>query len=97
MIENEYYIIINKVIIMLERLQNIKNFYKTLGSNTKLMIRITFITVICLLLAAIYAYTATHTPFHFELLKISDDLLECTKSVAVIGFTGTLILNGLEK
>ena len=82
---------------MNEKIKNIKCFYKTLGSNTKLMIRTTLITVTTLILTAIYAYTATHTPMHYELLKISDDLLECTKSVATTGFIWILILSYLEK
>lgn len=82
---------------MIKELKDIKNFYRTLGSNTRLMIRITFISVICLTLTAIYAYTATDNPFHYELLRISDDLLEVTKSVAVIGLLGTLIFSYLEK
>lgn len=82
---------------MIKELKNIKNFYRTLGSNTRLMIRITLISVICLTLTAIYAYTATDNPSHYELLRISDDLLEVTKSVAIIGLVGTLGFGYVEK
>lgn len=72
-------------------------FYKTLGSNTRLVIRITIITVICTILAAIYAYTATHSPNYFNLLRISDDLLELTRSFALLGFATTLVVDYKER
>ena len=89
--------IIYVVIKMLEKIENMKKTYRTLGSNTRFMIRISFISVIVLLLSAIYAYTATHSENHYELLKIADDLLECSKSVAITGFAGVLVVSYMEK
>ncbi len=85
------------VITMINKIKNVKTFYRSLGSNTKLIIRITLICVITLILMSVYAYTATHSPFHYELLLICDDLLEVTKSVAVVGLLGTLMFSYLER
>ena len=81
---------------MIKKLNDIKKFYKTLGSNTRLMIRISVISVTVLIIMAIYSYTATYNENYYELLKIADDLLECTKSVAVTGFMGVLMCSYLE-
>lgn len=82
---------------MLTKFKNIRAFYRTWGTNTRLVIRITLITVVCTLLASVYAYTATFSPNHFDLLRISDDLLEMAKSVAGIGFIGTLVVGYGER
>ena len=82
---------------MTEKIKNMRTFYKTLGSNTRLAIRITLISIFTLLCISIYTYTATHNPFYYEILSISYDLLSVIKRVAAIGFVGTMILFGLEK
>ena len=82
---------------MIKELKKKKNVDRTLGRNTLQMILITLISEICLTLTAIYAYTATDNPSHYELLRISDDLLEVTKSVAVVGLVGTLGFGYVEK
>lgn len=82
---------------MINEIKNIREFYRTLGSNTRLVIRISIITISCTLLAAIYAYTATHSPNYFNLLRISDDLLELTRALAFLGFACTLIVGYAEK
>lgn len=82
---------------MTEKIKNMKLFYKTLGSNTRLAIRMTIISISTLLCISIYTYTATHNPFYYEILSISYDLLNVIKSVAAVGFIGTMILFGLEE
>ena len=81
---------------MIKDIKNIRSFYRTLGTNTRLAVRISFITVTCTLLTAIYAYTATDNPHYYNLLSISDDLLELTRTFAFIGFTGTLVVGYAE-
>ncbi len=82
---------------MTQKIKNMRQFYRTLGSNTRLAIRITFISILTLLCIAVYTHTATSNPFYYEFLSICNDLLSVTKSVAVVGFLGTITVFGIEK
>lgn len=82
---------------MKQRIKDVRNFYQDLGSYTRLIIRITFISFFTLITIAVYTYTATNNPFHYEFLSICDELLNVAKSVAVVGFVGTLIFFRFEK
>ncbi|MBQ8183689.1 MAG: hypothetical protein IJ025_07330 [Clostridia bacterium] len=82
---------------MIKDIKNIRAFYRTLGSNTRLVIRISFITVICTILTAIYTYTATDNSNYYTLLTISDDLLELARSFTFVGFISTLAVGYIEK
>ena len=82
---------------MIQEFKNMRAVYQKLGSNTKLVIRITLICVITLLSLAIYTYTASDNPLYYEFLTICDELLNVTKSIAIIGFIGTLAFGYIEK
>ncbi len=82
---------------MMQKIKNVRTFYQSLGSYTRLAIRITFICILTLLCVAVYTYTATSNPFYYEFLSICDDLLSVTKSVGVVGFVGTMIFAYIEK
>ena len=82
---------------MKQRIKDVRNFYQDLGSYTRLIIRITFISFFTLISIAVYTYTATNSPFHYEFLSICDELLNVAKSVAVVGFVGTITLGYIEK
>ena len=82
---------------MKQRIKDVSNFYQDLGSYTRLIIRITFISFFTLITIAVYTYTATNSPFHYEFLSICDELLNVAKSVAVVGFVGTITLGYIEK
>lgn len=71
--------------------------YLSLGSNTRLIIRLTLILFYSLFFACIYSLTATHSENHYELLLLSDSLLEAAKSVCGIGFIGMLIVGVAEE
>ena len=71
--------------------------YRELGTYTRLFIRITLILFFSLTLAFIYTITATHSENHYELLLLSDELLQCAKSVPGIGFLGIVIIGSTEK
>lgn len=77
-------------------IQNMKSFYKTLGSNTKLVVRSTLITCFWLIIFAITANYAVGTGIHYELLLEIDGILSATRSVIFIGLIGTLLLHKLE-
>ena len=81
----------------MNKIKNIRDFYKNLSSNTRLLIRITSICVFSLLIISIYTYTATNNPYYYEFLSISEELLQVTKSVGVIGFIGTITIFSIEK
>ena len=82
---------------MKQRIKDVRTFYQGLGSYTRLIIRITFISFFTLITIAVYTYTATNNPFHYEFLSICDELLNVAKSVAVVGFVGTITLGYIEK
>ena len=82
---------------MKQRIKDVSNFYQDLGSYTRLIIRITFISFFTLITIAVYTYTATNNPFHYEFLSICDELLNVAKSVAVVGFVGFLMIGYIEK
>ena len=82
---------------MKQRIKDVRNFYQDLGSYTRLIIRITFISFFTLISIAVYTYTATNSPFHYEFLSICDELLNVAKSVAVVGFVGFLMIGYIEK
>ncbi len=82
---------------MTEKIKEVRTFYQCLGGYTRLIIRITFISVFTLIAIAVYTYTATSNPFHYEFLSICDELLNVAKSVAVVGFVGTLAVFRFEK
>ena len=71
--------------------------YLKLGTNTRLIIRITLILFFSLCFAVIYTYNATHSSNHYELLLLCDMLFESTKSVSGIGFLGIVITGLVEK
>jgi len=48
-------------------------------------------------LLGVFANYAHFTPFHYELLLISDELLATSRAFLSIGLVGTLIFNYLEK
>lgn len=81
---------------MIQEIKNIRLFYKGLGSNTRLVIRVTLITVFTLLCTAIFTYSSTDHPLYYEFLSTCDELLNVTKSVAAVGFVGALGINCLE-
>ncbi len=70
--------------------------YRKLGSNTRLIIRITIILFYTLLFTAVYTLTATHSKIHYELLLLTDPLIECAKSVCGIGFLG-IVVSGIAE
>lgn len=70
--------------------------YRSLGSNTRLIIRITMILFFTLIFASAYTLTATHSENHYELLLLTDSLIEGAKSVSGIGFIGMLIVGVTE-
>lgn len=77
-------------------IQNMKSFYKTLGSNTRLVVRSSLITCFWLIVFAIAANYAVGTGIHYELLLEIDGILSAVRSVIFIGLVGTLILHKLE-
>ena len=70
--------------------------YKKLGTNTRFIIRVTLIVFTTLLLSVVYLYNASHLSNHYELLLITDDLIECAKTTSGIGFMGMLIVGAME-
>ncbi len=82
---------------MIQQMKKLHGFYRTLGTNTRLVIRVTFISIITLLVISVYTYTSTNNPFYYEFLTICDELLNVTRSVAVVGFVGTLLFGYLER
>ncbi len=70
--------------------------YRQFGANTRLIIRITILLFSALVLTSIYALNATHSESYFELLILSDELLQCAKNVSGIGFWGMLIVGATE-
>lgn len=81
---------------MTKHIKNIKSFYKTLGSNTKLVIRISLITFFWLIIFAIAANYAVESRIHYELLLEIDGILSAAKSIIFIGLFGALFLHKLE-
>lgn len=71
--------------------------YRSLGTNTRLIIRITLILILSLLTATMYALTATHAENHYELLLLTDELIQCAKSIAGIGTLGIIIVGITEE
>ncbi len=78
-------------------LSNIINFYKTLGSNTRLVIKTTLILFTTFFFLGSFANYADFIPFHYELLLISDELLATARAFLSIGLIGAFIFNHLEK
>ena len=78
---------------MVIKINNIRDFYKTLNSNTKHTIKTTLIGTISLIFIAVAAYTSGQ----YEFVKICDDILEAAKSVMVIGFIGALFFEYIDK
>ncbi len=70
--------------------------YLSLGSNTRFIIRITVILFYTLFFTSVYTLTATHAENHYELLLLTDELIEAAKSVGGIGFIGMLIVGITE-
>ncbi len=66
--------------------------YRQFGSNTRLITRITTILFFSLILTSVYAILATHSESYYDLLILSDELIECAKNVCGIGFIGMLIV-----
>lgn len=84
------------VIYLMTKLKKAYEGYRSLGSNTRLIIRITLILFFTLILASAYTLTATHAENHYELLLLTDGLVESAKSVSGIGFIGMLIVGVAE-
>ncbi len=70
--------------------------YPKTGSNTRLVIRITAITVISLCFAYIFCETAVNHPKYYELLLISEELISLAKSVVGVGFLGIVLVGTAE-
>ncbi len=65
--------------------------YLQLGTNTRLVIRITLVMFFSIWLTAIYALTASYADNYYELLLLADDLIECAKSISGTGFLCVII------
>ena len=74
-------------------INSIKTTYKSFNNKTKTIIRITLITTISLIIAAIFAYNSNE----FDLMKNCDDMLEASKSVMLVGFAGALFFEYISK
>lgn len=82
---------------MFNEFKKAKQIYSDLGGKTRLIIKISLISAISLILTAVYTHTATENPHYYELLKLSDALLEMAKTVTVTGFLATVISAYCEK
>lgn len=66
---------------MTKRLNRLKNKYNSLGTSTRLIIRIWILTTLWAVILAII----THTSDQYTLLLLSDDLFSASRSTAIIG------------
>ncbi len=78
-------------------LTKIKNFYNALGRKSRIVIKCTLALALPLLFISIFSSFANFTPFHYELLIISDDLSATARAILSTGLIGAFILNYLEK
>jgi hypothetical protein len=78
-------------------LTKIKNFYSSLGRKTRIVIKCTLALSLPLLIVSIFSNLGYFTPYHYELLIVSDDLSATVRSILATGFIGAFILNYLEK
>lgn len=80
-------IILNKMI----------DFYKTLGPNTRRIIKSALTLSFVLMFLGVFSNYAYFLPCQYEFLLISDQLLVTSRTFLVIGFVGALVFNYLEK
>ena len=78
-------------------IKDINNIYRNLHGGTKLIFRICMITFVVTVISAIYTHTLTHMNNYYNLLILSEDLLNVARSVIGIGALGVLISEILEK
>ncbi len=71
--------------------------YTKLGSNTRLIIRITTICVITLCILFIYCEKALNNPYYYELISLSEQLIPCARSFIGVGFLGIVTIGTIEK
>jgi hypothetical protein len=82
---------------MNKKIKSINIFYKQLGVKTQLIIKISLIIYISLLIVVLLSHFAIGLPQKYELLLISEDLINASKSIAIIGLLGTIIFHNIEK
>ena len=82
---------------MTERFNDIKTLYANLHKETRLMIRITAISFLCMILAGIYSYTCTDKSYYYNLLLVCDDFLSASKSIIASGFFCVLMHEYIAK
>lgn len=82
---------------MNEKIKNLNSFYKKLGNKTQLIIKTSLILYLSLLSVVLLSHFAIGLPQQYELLLLSDDLINASKSIAFIGLLGTIIFHNIEK
>lgn len=82
---------------MNKKIKNLNVFYKQLGSKTQFIIKTTLILHFSLLSVILTAHFGAGLPNQYDLLLISEDLIEVSRSVVFLGFLTTLLFNGIEK
>ena len=82
---------------MNKKTKRLNAFYKQLGGKTQLIIKVSLIIYISLLIVVLLSHFATGLPQKYELLLISEDLINASKSIAIIGLLGAIIFHNIEK
>ena len=82
---------------MNKKTKRLNAFYKQLGGKTQLIIKISLILYLSLLFVVLLSHFAIGLPQQYNLLLLSDDLINASKSIAIIGLLGTLIFHNIEK
>ncbi|MGN1317110.1 MAG: hypothetical protein ACI4VW_08650 [Acutalibacteraceae bacterium] len=78
-------------------MSNMIDFYKTLGPNTRRIIKSALTVSFILVFLGVFSNYAYFLPCQYEFLLISDQLLITSRTFLVIGFVGALVFNYLEK
>lgn len=82
---------------MNEKIKSLNTFYKQLGSKTQLIIKTSLILYLSLLFVVLLSHFAIGLPQQYDLLLLSDDLINASKSIAFIGLLGAIIFHNIEK
>ena len=82
---------------MNKKIKSLNTLYKQLGGKTKLIIKASIILYSSLLSIVLFSHFAIGLPQQYDLLLLSDDLINASKSIAFIGLLGTIIFHNIEK
>ncbi len=77
---------------MSERINDYKKLYNSLGSSTRLILRIWLLTTLWAVILAIITCSSEQ----YRLMLLCDDWLATIRSVAITGFAGTIAVRWIE-